>query len=203
MPAPPQHMPRGPQPARKPNPGQLGAQTPGLPRLYDRHGILRFWYVPFAVMLAAAVAFAVVWGADRLFGDDEQAVAPAPTPTREATPRPTQPALSPTPATSTAEATATPGTPIPASERKFAAGDAAVVTGSAPECLNVRSEAGLQNPAIDCIADGTAVTILGGPLEADGLLWWRIDAPNVIGWAAEDYLEPSSAPTGPSPTVAD
>ncbi|GAB4335820.1 MAG: hypothetical protein Kow0010_23420 [Dehalococcoidia bacterium] len=203
---PPQHTGRGSAPPRKPNPGQLGAQTPGLPRLYDRHRILRFWYLPLAVMLAAAVALGVVWTADRLFGDEQQAAAPAPTPTPtvDAAGEPTRPGTSPTPPTPTPAATATPGTAVPPGDRKFAPGDAAVVVGSAPQCLNVRSEAGVENPAIDCIADGTAVTILGGPLEAGGFLWWRIDAPNVIGWAAEDYLEPSSAPpAGPTATPAD
>ncbi len=29
------------------------------------------------------------------------------------------------------------------------------------------------------------VTIIGGPTRADGLIWWRVQASNAIGWAAE------------------
>lgn len=193
---------RGPSPSRKPNPGQLGAQTPGLPRLYDRHRFLRFWYLPVAALLAVAVAVGVVWVADQLIGEDGHVAAPeaTATPALSPTAQPTRPAET---VTTTPAATATPATPVDGAERKFSAGDAAVVVGSAPQCLNVRSEAGLEHPAIDCIADGTPVTILAGPLEADGFLWWRIDAPNVIGWAAEDYLEPAEqAPSSPEATTA-
>lgn len=142
-----------------------------------------------AALLAVGVAVAVVWGADQLFGGDEAAPAPVPTPTEEATQATTSPTAAPTPPPETPEVTETPGTPGPVDDPKFSAGETAVVVGSAPQCLNVRSEAGLGHPAIDCIADGTGVTVLAGPVEADGLFWWQIDAPNVIGWAAEDYLE--------------
>ncbi len=29
------------------------------------------------------------------------------------------------------------------------------------------------------------VTIIGGPVRADGLIWWRVQADNAVGWAAE------------------
>ena len=60
-----------------------------------------------------------------------------------------------------------------------------VVAGTAPDCLRVRERAGLQAPEIACIDDDTAVTVVSGPVEIDGLQWWQLEG---YGWAAGSYL---------------
>jgi hypothetical protein len=36
---------------------------------------------------------------------------------------------------------------------------------------------------------GTAVTVIGGPSEADGYQWWLVRAANIDGWCAGEFLE--------------
>ncbi len=55
-------------------------------------------------------------------------------------------------------------------------------------CLNIRAEADIEAQILDCLADGTNVTVLEGPVEQGNLSWWLIAAPEVNGWAAEIYL---------------
>jgi hypothetical protein len=157
-----------------------------LPRIYERHKIVGYWYVPVAVALAIFVAFGVIWGAERLFGGDSQPASPQPAPTQTTngagadqtpTPVPSTPAgTTPTPS---ATATTGPG--------KFSAGDILVVTGTG-DCLNVRTDPGVENDAIVCIADATEVKVTGGPQPAGGLTWWKVETRLGEGWAAEDYL---------------
>lgn len=168
-----------------------GEQMPRkpLPQIYERHKIVGYWYVPVAVMLAIVVAFGVIWGAERLFGGDSDTAAPEPTPTTtsgatgDQTPTP---ATQVTPATTTT-ATASPSETATTGPGKFSAGDTVVVTGTG-DCLNVRTNPGVENDAIICIADATEVKVTGGPEEAGGLTWWKVETRLGEGWAAEDYL---------------
>jgi hypothetical protein len=61
----------------------------------------------------------------------------------------------------------------------------AVVVGT-DSCLNVRSAPGLGGEVVDCLPDGTPVTVVGAPVEADGQGWRRLDG---RGWAASTYLQ--------------
>jgi parallel beta-helix repeat protein len=56
--------------------------------------------------------------------------------------------------------------------------------------LNVREGPGLGYALIDTMPEGTLGQIVGGPVEADGYVWWDVnyDA-GVRGWSAEDWLE--------------
>jgi hypothetical protein len=59
--------------------------------------------------------------------------------------------------------------------------------------LNVRDIAGIVGTSIVFRApEGTRFLIGDGPVQADGLTWWRIDDPslNRSGWAASNYLQP-------------
>ncbi len=189
----PKAPPKGtPRMANPPNPGHLGGRTQRLPTIYTRPGILRFWCLPVGALLAAMVAFGVIWGIDYLSSDDAPAAVVVQTPTPSSTP--TQEASATAPATGTQEPLST-DTPEPADtplatgiSSTFASGDQAVVGGTGGDCLNVRAAAGLEGPAVDCIDDGTAVTIIGGPLSADSFIWWQIETPNSSGWAVEIYL---------------
>jgi N-acetylmuramoyl-L-alanine amidase len=70
------------------------------------------------------------------------------------------------------------------------AGSAEVAAGSA--CLNLREGPRLGAPVVDCLADGSQVTLTSEVIEGDGHTWRHIEG---RGWAAEDYLRPIS--TGP------
>jgi hypothetical protein len=60
-----------------------------------------------------------------------------------------------------------------------------VVVGAAP-CVNVREGPGLNQKAVDCIRDGTRITLTAGPTNADNISWWQVAGRT--GWVAADYL---------------
>jgi uncharacterized protein YraI len=69
---------------------------------------------------------------------------------------------------------------------------ARVAAGPNPgDCVNVRGGPGLNTPVLTCLPDGVLVTLVDGPIAADGRLWWRLEG---LGWAAADYLIGVSAP---------
>ncbi|MFN0096828.1 MAG: hypothetical protein ACKVVT_18880 [Dehalococcoidia bacterium] len=162
-----------------------------LPKIYGRRKFMAYWYVPAAVAVAIVVATTVIFVADWLFGGGD--------PAREAadagvtvSPLVDTPTAGPSPTlapsqTPTVTPTLAPGTPTAAVTGKFKAGDRVVVAGTG-DCLRVRQGPGLDQPPVDCIADGTAVVIQTGPQQSDGLRWWRVQTPAGDGWAAEDYL---------------
>ena len=107
-------------------------------------------------------------------------------------------AFSPTPAssapTATLPPTVGPPSPTPTPEGLYIGGVAVVNgTGSA---LRLRSDPGLQTTTLKTVIDGKRLTILEGPREADGLIWWRLRDPSdgAEGWAAQEYLAPATSP---------
>lgn len=56
-------------------------------------------------------------------------------------------------------------------------------------CLSVRAEPSLEAEEIDCLLDGTTVTVLEGPTEADDLSWYRLED---FGWVVGDSLRPAA-----------
>jgi hypothetical protein len=89
----------------------------------------------------------------------------------------------------TPESATVPGVPWP-----LEIGAEVVVIGTG-SCLNVRTEPG--GSAVDCIAEGTAITLSAGPQEADDREWWRVEGRD--GWVAADYLRYPDATTDPEP----
>lgn len=160
-----------------------------MPKIYDRHPIFGYWYVPAAVLLAIFVAFAVIWVGGKLTGGDDADKASTNTPAP--TNAPGGGGTTPPPQTSTAAATQSPqpgATPsVTTGPGKFKAGDTLVVTGTG-DCLNVRTKAGRENDAIVCVKDGTELVVTGGPETAGDLTWWKVRTELGEGWAAEDYL---------------
>ncbi len=155
-----------------------------MPKVYGGHRWLRFWYVPVAAFVAVGVALGVIWVAG-LFDDGDGEAASGGDPTSAATSDATE-----VPATETEAASATTST----TGGKFEVNDVVLITGvgtggteEAP-CLNVRTEPGTDQPIIDCLREGTQLTILGGPQEAGDFTWWRVRTASGDGWAAEDYL---------------
>lgn len=78
---------------------------------------------------------------------------------------------------------AVPGIPWP-----MRPGAEVVVIGTG-NCLNIRTEPRIApGNAIDCIADGTRMTLAtaGGPIDANDQQWWQIEGRG--GWISADYL---------------
>jgi uncharacterized protein YraI len=66
------------------------------------------------------------------------------------------------------------------------------VVGAEADQLSYRSGPGLNYARLALIKDGTILKVLEGPEEADGYTWWRLqDKDGFIGWAAEDWLQPT------------
>lgn len=69
---------------------------------------------------------------------------------------------------------------------EFTDGDAVIV---ATDFLNLRSDAGLSASVEAVLANGEALTILSGPLAADGYSWYSArTADGTTGWVAGEYL---------------
>ncbi len=86
-------------------------------------------------------------------------------------------------------------------------GQAAVAVGEG-FTLNVRQNPGLSAEGIIRLPDGEVFRVVEGPLCADNINWWRIQADDVIGWVAEAvdgaYLVDPFLPIGssiPAPTL--
>ena len=86
---------------------------------------------------------------------------------------------------------ATDAPPPPATE--LAAGDAAIVSADG-DCLRLRSAPSLSGIRIDCVPDGSAVSITGPSQTADGLIWVPVDTYLGTGWMAAIYLVVSADP---------
>lgn len=120
--------------------------------------------------------------------------APAPTP-MPATPTATAavtptitPSLAPTASpvlTQTATPVLTPTVTLEGGIPSPTVGGQAEVT-TKYQFINLRKEPGLGAETIGQLEDGTIVTILEGPEDADDLRWWKVDdGQGNIGWAAE------------------
>ncbi|GIW12869.1 MAG: hypothetical protein KatS3mg062_0308 [Tepidiforma sp.] len=84
-----------------------------------------------------------------------------------------------------------------ASPSPLAVGDRAVVRADG-QCLNVRPSPG-GNPPLTCLPEGTLVTIVGGPQEANGATWWQVTAGTYTGWSAGQYLVKVQPPAPDAP----
>jgi hypothetical protein len=55
---------------------------------------------------------------------------------------------------------------------------------------------------IATVPDGFQATVVGGPVGQDGTQWYRLQGPNVTGWASGTYLTITTAGSSPSPIGA-
>jgi uncharacterized protein YraI len=60
---------------------------------------------------------------------------------------------------------------------------------SAAEGLNLRAEPALGAELVVGLPNGTHVAIVGGPVEADGFVWWNVEVEGRRGWCAGEYLK--------------
>ena len=105
---------------------------------------------------------------------------------------PTQPPVVPTPTPTT-----------PPSVGGISVGNYVQVTGTEGAGLRIRSGPGTSNPHNFIGMDSEVFVVKDGPREADGFIWWFLEAPydpSRTGWAASQYLSVVSAPdTTPAP----
>jgi hypothetical protein len=125
-------------------------------------------------LLVLGAAGALSWWVGR---PSAPPVAPLPTsmPTVVFTPMPT---IAPTPPPPPTVAVASAPTGL-------AAGARARVSNLGGAALRARAAPGLSSPVTGRIPEGREVTILEGPVEADGYVWWRVAAAEGAGWVAE------------------
>jgi hypothetical protein len=67
----------------------------------------------------------------------------------------------------------------------LAIGSTAVVANTRA-CLNVRERPAATAHVVDCLYDGAKVTVVDGPVNADGCRWWLVEVRKIKGWAAEN-----------------
>ena len=59
----------------------------------------------------------------------------------------------------------------------------------------LRAHATRSSGSVGVLAQGTELTILAGPVEAEGALWWQVDdGRSHIGWVIDEVLDGASAP---------
>ena len=159
--------------------------------LHPRRALFPWWVWPLAI-LAAILTFVIVWFgfvAPSLGARGVAAYTPTPTAT-PTTPLPT--GLPPVPPTSV-PTTAPTNTPEPtrAPSAGIAVGGKVRVTGTGAARLNIRQAPGTTAAVVARAEDGHAFTVLEGPQNADGYVWWKVqDDQGVVGWAAANWLEP-------------
>lgn len=67
----------------------------------------------------------------------------------------------------------------------FVAGDALVVN---TDALNLRADAALDAEVIAVLATGAAVSVVDGPISADGYSWYQVETDAGSGWVAGEFL---------------
>ncbi|MFN8616095.1 MAG: SH3 domain-containing protein [Dehalococcoidia bacterium] len=83
---------------------------------------------------------------------------------------------------------------------KFVPGDTARVFGTSGQGLRIRSAPNTDATVLTTVPDGTSLTVLGGPQNGSGLVWWNVQFGNITGWAADQFLAkpaPEPAPDAP------
>ena len=81
-------------------------------------------------------------------------------------------------------------TTAPTTGGKFVLNQTVVVTGTGRDKLSFRAGPGTKYEIIRLLKDGTKLTVIGGPQQANGHTWWQLKtAKGQVGWAVEDYLK--------------
>jgi cytoskeletal protein RodZ len=64
-----------------------------------------------------------------------------------------------------------------------------VVTGTGGAALNLRQQPSTYAKVVGTAREGTVLTVLEGPSEADNYVWWKVRAPDgTEGWGAANWL---------------
>jgi Bacterial SH3 domain len=124
-------------------------------------------------------------------GDGNQTPTPGPTITLQMIPTSTVSLIAPTSYVTPTDTVVLPvgtlvATPPPAG---IAPGALVIVEGTGGAGLNLRAEPTTSAKLVGSAREGTVLTVLEGPQEADGYVWWKVRTPNgTEGWGAAKYL---------------
>lgn len=192
--APAPYVAREAEPLRRRAPAAPERPSPGspMPRVYAGGGLLQYWYVPAAAVVAVFVAAGVIFAAELVFGGDGVR---GPAVATGLAPVVTSPVTATASVGAAGRPTAAAGTA--ATSAKFTPGEIVVVTGvggSTGDCLNVRTAPEVADGnSIGCVPDGTELTVSSGPQVSGALRWWKVKPPASLsqgeGWVAEEYIE--------------
>jgi hypothetical protein len=87
------------------------------------------------------------------------------------------------------------GTPEPTTFTEIAPGATVVVQGTLGAGLNLREQPSTYSKVVTNVKDGVALTVVEGPRDADGYVWWKLrTADDKEGWAAANWLEFKTSP---------
>jgi hypothetical protein len=141
------------------------------------------------ILILLCVGLVMLVRAIRGGGDKET---PTPVSTTAATATPTATWTPTTVITQTPTATVVlpiTGTPEPETFTEIAPGATVLVQGTLGGGLNLREQPSTYSKVVVNVKDGTALTVLDGPREADGYVWWQLKAPDgKEGWGAANWL---------------
>jgi hypothetical protein len=80
-------------------------------------------------------------------------------------------------------------TAVPTAPTLIELGVTVVVQGTLGAGLNLREQPSTYSKIVSNAPEGTALTVTDGPNEADGYVWWQVQAPDgTIGWGAANWL---------------
>jgi hypothetical protein len=81
------------------------------------------------------------------------------------------------------------GTPPPPVFTEIRVGAPVVVQGTGGAGLNLREQPSLGSPILGTVQDGTPLTVIEGPQDADGFTWWKVQtAEGGAGWGVASFL---------------
>ena len=72
-------------------------------------------------------------------------------------------------------------------------GKYAKIEGTEGVGLRIRREPGIETEVVFLSNESEVFTVVGGPIEKDGIIWWQLSAPydeTRTGWASGDFLFP-------------
>jgi hypothetical protein len=123
--------------------------------------------------------------------DDRPTATPLPTVTSAAAPSATVPPLTESPGVTPTDTVVLPGvTPVDtAGPGGIRPGALVVVQGTQGAGLNLREQPTTFAKVVAKAREGTVLTVLEGPTEADGYVWWQVRTPDgEEGWGAANWL---------------
>lgn len=134
------------------------------------------------------------WGGDNNkvgAGGTPQATLPAITASPEATSptgATTPPIILTTPPPGVATQPPAEATKPPAQGGTITIGATVVVANAGGTGVNFRAEPSTDSDILDVLLDGTELTVIDGPLDAEGYTWWQVEGTAGTGWLVQDYL---------------
>jgi hypothetical protein len=124
-------------------------------------------------------------------GEEEATATQPPTRTAEVMPTNTLTLFTEAPVVTPTDTVVLPVETSPAGETptEIETGAQVIVQGTAGVGLNLRAEPSTQGRVVANAREGTELTVLEGPQEADGYVWWNVRTPDGReGWGAARWL---------------